>query len=177
MVGKKYTTAQQIEEMRREIRAEKQKLAQRQTSGRYRLGTMLRSAVKMLGWGIFIAVVLFLVAAIISVNIAKSSGEIPSVAGFQLFHVETGSMEPTLPIGTVIVSRIPKDPNSLARDTIVTFRTTAGAVVTHRITAVVADNGTIRYQTKGDNPRNAVDPELLEPERIVGVFIMKIPLS
>jgi len=176
----KYTTPEQIEEMRREIRQEKEKLAKLSGAA----GTWQRrlpSGRKVLhlgGWLVFSTLVLLLVTSIISINMAKSRGEIPSIWGFQLFSVDSGSMEPTLPVGSLIISRRPKDPGGLAGGDIVTFRTLSGFVVTHRIIEVITkSDGSVAYRTKGDNPRNSVDQELLTADRVIGIFVAKVPLT
>ncbi|UWG95378.1 signal peptidase I [Dehalobacter sp. DCM] len=166
----KYTTQEQIEEMRREILKEKQKL---QGIVRKR-----RPPLETVGQVLFLSTVVLLVGAIISINITKSRGEIPSIGGYALFLIESGSMEPTLKTGSVILSHKPKDPGTLKEDTIVTFRTLSDKIVTHRIVGVVTSgNGQIGYQTKGDNPQNTVDPNLLTPDRVIGVYIAKVPLT
>ncbi|MFA6670553.1 MAG: signal peptidase I, partial [Bacillota bacterium] len=129
-------------------------------------------------WVAFSITVAVLLGTLASVNVTKSKGEIPAILGFQLFMVESGSMEPTLPVGTVILSRQPRDKHNLKAKDIVTFRSSAGSVVTHRIIEVLTDDkGSVSYRTKGDNPISSPDLELLSPENIIAVFIMKIPLT
>lgn len=180
MTQTKYTTQEQIETMRQEILREKEKmlgLSSENSCSIVRL-PQARKVFKTIGGVVFLVVSLLLVWSIISIQMTKSRGEIPNVLGFQLFAVESGSMEPTLKIGTVIVSRKPKDPQSLSVDNIVTFRTLSNAVVTHRIIEVVVDaNGRIAYRTKGDNPQNSADQELLTPNRVIGLFVVRIPLT
>ena len=181
MTQAKYTTQEQIEAMRKEILHEKQKMAGISTGKGSSGGQppQRRQGVKTAGWVMFLALSLFLVWSIISIQMTKNRGEIPNVLGFQLFAVESGSMEPTLKIGAVIVSRKAKDPeNNLKVNDIVTFRTLSNAIVTHRIIEVVInDDGDKVYRTKGDNPKNSVDQELLTSERVIGVFTAKIPLT
>lgn len=130
------------------------------------------------GWLVFSMLVLLLAASIISINITKSRGEIPNIWGFQLFSVESGSMEPTLPVGSLIISRRPENPGEFAGGDIVTFRTLSGFVVTHRIIEVITNpDGTVAYRTKGDNPRNSADQELLTEDRVIGKFVAKVPLT
>lgn len=179
MLLTKYTTPEQIEEMRREIRQEKEKLATSPgAASRQRHLPSGRKVIRLGGWLVFSLLVVLLAASIISINITKSRGEIPNIWGFQLFSVESGSMEPTLPVGSLIVSRRPKDPGELAGGDIVTFRTLSGSVVTHRITEVISkSDGTVAYRTKGDNPRNSPDQELLTADRVIGIFVARVPLT
>lgn len=180
MTQTKYTTLEQIETMRQEIQHEKEKMAGI-SSGKGPSGGRLpqgRQALKAVGGAIFLALCLLLVWSIISIQMTKSRGEIPNVLGFQLFAIESGSMEPTLKIGAVIVSRKSKNPETLKVNDIVTFRTLSNAIVTHRIIEVaVNDDGSKAYRTKGDNPRNSADQELLTSNRVIGVFVAKIPLT
>lgn len=180
MTQGKYTTQEQIEAMHKEILHEKQKMAGVST-GKGSSGVRLsqrRKLVKTAGWVMFSALILLLVGSIISINMTKSRGEIPNVWGFHLFAIESGSMEPTLKVGAVIISRKLKDPEDLKAYDIVTFRTLSNAIVTHRIIEVVInDNDSKAYRTKGDNPKNTADLELLTPDRVIGVFAAKIPLT
>ncbi|NLI94084.1 MAG: signal peptidase I [Peptococcaceae bacterium] len=182
----KYTTQEQIDEMRREIQREKEKFLKHSKNPGSRNWTRPKAkpkqigkvAIKITGWMIFIAIVGLLASAIVSINIAKSRGEVPNFLGLQVFSVESGSMEPTLNTGSMIISRMPKDPQRLKVNQIVTFRTLSGLIVTHRIIEVVTtSDGGIAYRTKGDNPINSPDQELLSPDRIIGVFIAKIPFT
>jgi signal peptidase len=76
------------------------------------------------------------------------------------------------------LSRKPKDASALEEGRIVTFESPSGALVTHRIIRVVQDEeGQVLYITKGDNPINDPDNDLLSPEGILAVFLLKIPLT
>lgn len=162
-----YTTAEEIDAMRETIVNAKLK------------GTKKHSKLlPILGGTLFTIVVLLLVGILITVNIAKRQGKTPDLFGYRLFMVETGSMEPGLPVGSILLVGPAEDPSNLAIDTIVSFTTQSGTTVTHRIIGVLkTDDGNIAYRTKGDNPLNSPDPELLTPDRVIGIFILKIPMT
>jgi signal peptidase len=172
MAESKYTTPEQIEAMRRELALYKER------GGRGRGPSGGRRVLKLTGRIVFTAVVALLVYALVSIQTVKSRGEAPEILGLYLFSVESGSMEPTLDIGSVIVSRAVAQPEKLKQNDIVTFKTRAGTVVTHRIVDVRtgADGGVI-YRTKGDNPVNSPDEELLTPDRVIALFVLKVPLT
>lgn len=108
---------------------------------------------------------------------SKREGNIPVVFGFSVFRVQTGSMVPTLPIGSFVVVRAPANPAALTAGTITTFYRSDGMVVTHRIIEVLtAEDGTVEYQTKGDNPANSPDMEYLTPDRVIGTVLFKVTL-
>jgi signal peptidase I len=119
-----------------------------------------------------------LIAIMFTAMQSKRNGGIPSILGYSVLRVETGSMVPTLPIGSYIIAKAPKSPESLPVGTITTFRFINGTVVTHRVIEVIEEpDGTVRYRTKGDNPINDPDPELLTPDRVIGIFqfMIKMP--
>jgi signal peptidase len=118
-----------------------------------------------------------LIAIMFTAFQSKREGDIPVVFGFSVLRVQTGSMVPTLPIGSIVVVRAPDDPAAIPEGTIATFRRSDGMIVTHRIIGVsTAEDGTVQYETKGDNPENAPDADLLTPDRVIGTFLLKITL-
>ncbi|MEG1646696.1 MAG: signal peptidase I [Clostridia bacterium] len=118
---------------------------------------------------IYAIIIIFLLAILSSVLISKLAGDIPNVFGIYIFQVETASMEPTLSEGTVIISINPSSEKNVNVGDIVTFKTTKGQIVTHRIVEKVADG----YFTKGDNPKNSIDDEVLTFNRIISVMKLK----
>lgn len=177
MQQSKYTTKEQIEAMRGEILREKRKAAG--GPGVKARPVSWKKALKVFERVVFLFVFIFLIVTLFGVYAAKERGETPAVLGvYQLYSVESGSMEPTLTVGSVIVCEKTQHPESLYAGQIVTFRTLSGIVVTHRIIDVVQDeSGNVSYRTKGDNPVNSPDKELLTPDRVLGVFALKIPLT
>lgn len=171
----KITTDEQIARLRREI-AEELKI---ERGGRVALtgAQRVKRALNISGQVLFAALFAALAVSLASVYQAKLKGEVPRVFGaYSLFVVESGSMEPTLTVGSVIVSRQPRNPAALKAGDVVTFHTSAGDVVTHRIIEVVAGES-VSYRTKGDNLANSPDEELLAPERVIGVLVFKIPFT
>ena len=74
------------------------------------------------------------------------------LAGFQVFTVLSGSMEPTLHVGALVYVR-ETDPRDLKPGDVITYMVSETTVVTHRITGVVpddADPDTLWFSTKGD---------------------------
>lgn len=177
MQQSKYTTKEQIEAMRSEILREKQKAAGEAVAKTRAVNW--KQALKVFEWVVFLSLFIFLAVTLFSVYAAKSRGETPAVLGkYELYSVESGSMEPTLSVGSVIICERTQYPESLKAGQIVTFRTLSGVVVTHRIIDVIKDeNGNVSYQTKGDNPINSPDQELLTPDRVIGVFAVKVPFT
>ncbi|HPG92438.1 MAG TPA: signal peptidase I, partial [Clostridia bacterium] len=61
---------------------------------------------------------------------------------------------------------------------IVTFTMTDGRIVTHRIVEVLnAGTANESYRTKGDNSINSIDPDILTRDRILAVYLFKLPMT
>ena len=98
---------------------------------------------------------------------------IPLVTGSQLYAVQTASMEPTYPIGSiVVVGQV--QPGALAVGDVITFEVSGfDSLVTHRVIRVDADNHQV--YTQGDNNDNP-DFYPVPFEGIVGRVQYGIPL-
>lgn len=126
---------------------------------------------------IYALLILGMLSMLGKVWIQKMNNQTPSLFGYQLYVVETGSMIPTLPIGTNIVIRSLRDSDVLKVGDVVTY-SRGEAAVTHRIIEVLqGEDGVTRYQTKGDNPENSKDPWLVERGDIRGVMVWHFSFS
>ncbi|MGI6453666.1 MAG: signal peptidase I [Syntrophomonadaceae bacterium] len=174
-----YTTDEQIEKMREELRQAKEKKDKKSGSiFSMQQSDAKRVLIKGAGWFFFIVIVLLLLSTLYSVLLAKSKGETPCLVGYQFYVVKSNSMAPTFKTGTVILSKTPEDSSKLNVGDIVTFKNANGAIVTHRIIEVIkTEGGQVKYRTKGDNPINSPDRELLDPQQILARVIAKIPLT
>lgn len=81
------------------------------------------------------------------------------IVGGQLDIVETGSMAPAVPEGSLAVS-MPVEPADVARGDIITFVGPTDSLVMHRVVDVFENQGLHRYRTQGDANRTP-DPGLL----------------
>ena len=126
---------------------------------------------------IYIVLILAMLTMLGKVWYQKLNNEQPSLFGYEIYVVETGSMIPTLPIGSNILVRQLRDDDLPQVGDIITYNHSESKV-THRIVdVVVGDDGVIRYQTQGDNPENSLDPWLVEREDIQGIVIWHFSLS
>lgn len=91
----------------------------------------------------------------------------PEVFGYSQYIVTSGSMEPEMAVGDLVLV---KSESEYKAGDVVTFIESSGAVVTHRIIGTVED----MFITKGD-ANNTEDGELLLPENIVGKVQLVLP--
>jgi signal peptidase I len=100
---------------------------------------------------------------------------IAQLTGDQLFIVGGGSMEPSIPIGSlVVVART--DPMTVAVGDVVTIRADNGVVVTHRITRLVDLTGGRFFELKGD-ANQSPDGSLVPARAMVGAVQGYVPYA
>lgn len=95
----------------------------------------------------------------------------PSPLPVRGFIVRSGSMEPTIMTGDVII--LSAD-TTLALDKIITFRDAEQRTVTHRVTAADPERPGA-FRTKGDNNQTD-DPLSITEDQVVGSYVTRIPL-
>ncbi|MBS4031503.1 MAG: signal peptidase I [Clostridiales bacterium] len=136
--------------------------------------TMLWSLACMLGNVVFIAILLFMSAMVFSLVKGRITGTPPSIAGYQMYIVLSGSMGPTFEAGSVVFVR-PLDPIQLEAGDIITYRGNDGSetLTTHRVMEVVSD-GTLSFVTKGD-ANDVVDGSTVPAANIVGRVHYSVP--
>lgn len=116
--------------------------------------------------------VVVLLAAVVAVNAALLFSrfvlkqEPPHMFGFYPMFVATGSMEPDLPAGSVVVAHAQEE---YQMGDVISFRQ-GGAVVTHRIVEVTAEG----YRTAGD-ANNAPDRETVPATAVLGKVVLCLP--
>lgn len=100
-----------------------------------------------------------------------------SIFGYSVFHVVSDSMEPTIPVGTLIVSK-KTDIQDIKEKDIITFRSLEtymlGKMVTHRVDKIKTVDGEIAFVTRGDN-NNSVDANYVTEDNLVGRVVYQTP--
>lgn len=125
-----------------------------------------------------VAVIIFLTLVLIMSLISRISGNAPSVFGFSLYRVSSGSMAPELKVGDIILVN-QCDGKTVQENEIVSFVPTSGAMkdklVTHRVVkAPYEAGGEYYFVTKGDANSSFDTPERVS--QIKGRLVTKIPL-
>ena len=121
---------------------------------------------------IFTIIVTIILIIVLSYNIFNFisirvlGNKLPTINGYSVLEIISGSMEPKFKIGDLIV--IDTKITKFKEKDIVTFKDVNGEFVTHRIIEINEDE----IITKGDN-NNTID-EAIEKEDIVGRYIYKL---
>ena len=97
-----------------------------------------------------------------------------NIGGFVMFRVVTGSMEPAIPVGSLLMTR-QVDIETIAVGDIICFRTQEaeiwGKIVTHRVVNILQNaDGSLLLETKGD-ANLVVDGYLVSAGNFVGKVI------
>ena len=123
-------------------------------------------------WLILINFILFL---FIIVGLIVGFSLLPFKNNFKIMSVMSGSMEPTIKIGELIIIR---PGESYHVGDIIAFRspgaTSEKSVITHRISEETTPGNSTVYRTKGD-ANNTVDSNLVKKEDILGKYSFGIP--
>lgn len=102
----------------------------------------------------------------------KNPTDTAQLFGYRCFSVASGSMEPTLQIGDLIITK-EKSKKDIKVGDIISFKD-GDSTITHRVIKVISQNGEILYQTKGDN-NNVSDEKNIKYEDVEGVYVNHIP--
>lgn len=119
-----------------------------------------------------------LIITLISVFSAQMRGEVPSVFGFSILKVVSGSMEDTIPTGVyILVRRV--DPEDVRRDDIICFYSEDPKIYgypnTHRVVEdpIKTDSG-YEYVTMGDANFKPDDYNATS-DKLIGKYVKSLP--
>lgn len=99
---------------------------------------------------------------------------LPRLFNWEIQVVLSGSMEPALPVGSVILVR-PVDPQAVSVGDIVTYRPQGATdFVTHRVVEVNREGSDLSFRTQGD-ANKAPDPAAVAPDAVEGRVWTSIP--
>ena len=91
--------------------------------------------------------------------------------GYRSLIVQSGSMEPSIMTGDVIITSSQREYH---RGDVITFSDNDGRTVTHRIVSIINNNGEERLITKGDANR-VVDNAQIKSDQILGKVVLTVP--
>lgn len=124
------------------------------------------------------SVLVIFIIALVFILITRISGNRPTLFGYSILRVETGSMEPDIKVGSIILVKR-TDPATLVKGDVITFYSndtdTKNLLVTHQIYQEPEyKDGKYHFITKGI--RNTLPDAEIDESRILGKVLYKIPL-
>lgn len=120
--------------------------------------------------------VVFIPLLLINVTLIVKSytnpDQVPDFMGYKPFIVLSGSMEPEIMTGDMVLVRN-TDAGSLQKGDVIAYKS-GEAVITHRIIDVKTENGEVRYVTQGD-ANESPDQTTVSPSDVEGIYQNRIP--
>lgn len=117
-----------------------------------------------------------LLIVVISLVTAKIQGSYPSVFGYSIYRVSSGSMSPELEVGDVILGKSVSDPMDIKVGDIVTYKGSgelSGMLITHKVIVAPEEvDGVLTLQTKGI--ANEIPDSPISAERVVSVVVCEV---
>lgn len=120
------------------------------------------------------------IAAFVALAIVAIAANIKLPVGYKLLVVQSGSMEPRIGVGSVLLTKPTADfaapmPNArFLKGDVITYAIGKNNFVSHRVVDVQEKDGQFFYQTKGDaNP--AADQKLIPENEVVGRAALTVP--
>ena len=133
----------------------------------------LKISFSVIWWCVLISLALLLV----NIFGAKMSGKVPSVFGYSVINIISGSMEDEIPKGSYILIK-KTDAENVRQGDIICFYSTDPSIYgmpnTHRVVEEpIIKDGKIEFVTKGDaSPVN--DTETAKGDRLIGVYVKSL---
>ncbi len=104
---------------------------------------------------------------------------VPGLMGANLLMVVSQSMEPTVPMGSIVVSYPMTVPDEIGVGDVITYSVAdlggEAILITHRVVDVIRKDAEVRYRTQGDGV-NEPDTVLVSPDKIIGKMWFSLPL-
>ena len=121
-------------------------------------------------------VIAVLAVCIVMAFVARINGTNPTFFGYSVFRISSGSMEPELIVGDVILGKTVIDHEELKAGDVVTYKgngAMSGRLITHEVVAApYEENGRTMLQTKGI--ANDIPDDPIEADRVVTVMVCKL---
>ncbi len=118
-----------------------------------------------------ILIPILLINMVIMIKSFVNKDEVPSVFGLKPMIVLTGSMEPEISKGDLVLAKN-VNPDDLKVKDIISYRDNEDSIITHRIVSINTE-GERYFTTKGD-ANNTNDSTEIKDNMIEGIYVCKI---
>lgn len=122
-------------------------------------------------------VLMILGVGFVALTAKRSPDGIPTIRDHKVLSVISGSMEPAIHTGDVIIIRPVARMEEIAEGDIITFRTKAehDMLITHRVVGIISVNKVPKaFVTKGD-ANDSEDLSTVSFEQVVGRYAFRVP--
>ena len=134
----------------------------------------MKKLIKILKVGLIIVLmIIFMLLLTIFIKGQINKEKYPDLFGYKSMIVLSGSMEPTIMKGDLIIVK-KANSNYLKTKDIIAFRNEDKTITSHRIIKVDKIDGKLYFKTKGDN-NNTMDEDVVVAKDIEGIYVSRIP--
>lgn len=146
-------------------------ISEGQTGGQFSKKSSFGKTLTGLGYAvcIFLAIV-FIINLTMIIKSYKYPDQVPDFMGYKPFIVLSGSMEPAILAGDLIVTKRIV-PEGVKVGDVISFRVENDIVVSHRVTEIQNEGG-LAFLTKGD-ANTGMDATKVLPDKIEGIYIWR----
>jgi len=120
------------------------------------------------------------IAAFVALAIMAVAANIKLPVGYRVLVVQSGSMEPAIPVGSVLLTKptadfaAPLPIQRFLKGDIITYSIGKNNFVSHRVVGIQEKAGAFFYQTKGDANKEP-DQKLIPESEVVGRAALTVP--
>jgi signal peptidase I len=133
----------------------------------------IKNALKIIE-NIFLYIILTItIILIIFTSSSRFKGQQPSIFGYKIYEVQSGSMTPTINMGSLIIVK-EINPKDIKTNDIITYKGSTQSLVTHRVVDIQKKKE-FNFVTKGD-ANTTPDPLVVRGEDVFGKVIFSIPI-
>lgn len=134
----------------------------------------MKKVIKTLKIGVIIILaIIFMMLLTIFIKGQVNEEKYPDLFGYKSMIVLSGSMEPTIMKGDLIIVKKVNSDYLKAKD-IIAFRNKDKTITSHRIIKVDKIDSKLYFKTKGDN-NNTMDEDVVVAKDIEGIYVSRIP--
>ncbi|WP_296971776.1 signal peptidase I [Tepidanaerobacter sp. EBM-38] len=135
----------------------------------YRIMDLLMKTILILLTLVALSLLFFLVQS-------KVSGRVPSIGGYQMYIVMSGSMNPAVKTGSLVIVK-PLDPEEIRPKDIITFKSEIESenITTHRVVEI-DKSAELFFRTRGD-ANEVDDPMPVSASQVIGKVVYSIPYA
>lgn len=114
-------------------------------------------------------ILLFVILPFVVITLLTAQTDL--IRGYKSFVVLTGSMEPNIPVGSIVYTQ---KTAGYGKGDIISFTNEKSQTITHRVTDVSKKNNVVSFQTKGD-ANNVTDTNPVPSTSVIGKVIFQVP--
>lgn len=139
-----------------------------------KLFKVLKVVKNVVCWGLIVV----LVGVLVSFLVSRFSGNAPGLFGYSLYRISTGSMEPELMVGDVILDKVVQTPEEIKVGDVVTYDGTgelSGMTITHKVVVAPYKNELGEWILQTQGVANPTPDKEFSFDRVRAVYVCSLP--